>query len=159
MIRVVMPIKLPAKTKILCSPPGKRTNGGFTLLEVLVSLAILGIAVTVIFQLFSANLRSLSVSEDYLTGVLEAQAKMREIVSEEELEEKSLSGFTPGGYRYEVSVSQTLSERSDTLPKKLVEVELKLFWFKGAKEKSLILKSLKMIDNLNPVQTTAARGT
>jgi prepilin-type N-terminal cleavage/methylation domain-containing protein len=154
-----MPIKLPSKTKILCSPTGKRTNGGFTLLEVLVSLAILGIAITVIFQLFSANLRALTVSEDYVTGVLEAQAKMREIVSKEELEEKSLSGLTPSGYRYEVSITQTLSERSDTLPKKLVEVVLKLFWYKGAKEKSLILRSLKMIDNLNPVQTAPARGT
>jgi hypothetical protein len=125
---------------------------------VLVALSILGIAITVIFQLFSANLRSLSVSEDYLNGVLEAQAKMREIVSEEELEEKSLSGFTAGGYRYEAAITQTLSERSDTLPKKMVEVELKLFWHKGGKEKNLVLKSLKMIDNPNPVQTASAGG-
>ncbi len=39
-------------------------TAGFTLLEVLVALALLGVGVVVVLQLFSANLRSISASED-----------------------------------------------------------------------------------------------
>ena len=39
---------------------------GFTLIEVLVSVVLLGIAVAIVLQLFSANVRALATSEDYI---------------------------------------------------------------------------------------------
>ena len=125
--------------------PERKAEAGFTLLEVLVSLSLLGIAVTVIFQLYSANLRSIAVSEDYVAATLEAQSQMREIVTGEEIAEKSWSGFTANGYRYEVSIAEALSERAENLSIILVEIELRLFWTKGKKEKTLVVKTLKMI--------------
>jgi prepilin-type N-terminal cleavage/methylation domain-containing protein len=65
----------------MTGPGLKMGKAGFTLLEVLVSLSLLGIAVTVIFQLYSANLRSIAGSEDYVAAALEAQSQMREIVT------------------------------------------------------------------------------
>ena len=129
----------------MTGPGLKMGKAGFTLLEVLVSLSLLGIAVTVIFQLYSANLRAIAGSEDYVAATLEAQSQMREIVTGEEIAEKSWSGLTANGYRYDVSIAEALSERAENLPTILVEIELRLFWTKGKKEKTLVVKTLKMI--------------
>ena len=50
---------------------------GFTLLEVLVATAILGMAIAVILQLFSANLRAIALSRDYVSASIKAEAKMK----------------------------------------------------------------------------------
>jgi len=125
--------------------PWKET-AGFTLLEVLVALALLGMAVTVVLQLFSANLRSISASEEYVAGSLEAQAKMREVLEEKDISEGTRNGITDNGYRFQVFVSDNLTERSESLPVKLMEVEVKVYWTQGNKDKSLTLKTLKMVE-------------
>jgi prepilin-type N-terminal cleavage/methylation domain-containing protein len=119
---------------------------GFTLLEVLVALALLGIAVTAVLQLFSANLKSLSASEQYVAGSLEAQSKMREVLDGQEFSERTWSGVTGNGYRFQVSVTDSLPERVENLRVKLVAVEVKVYWDRGASEKSLTLKTMKMIE-------------
>jgi general secretion pathway protein I len=123
-----------------------KETAGFTLLEVLVALALLGIAVTAILQLFSANLKSISASEEYVAGSLEAQSKMQEVLDGTEFPEKSWNGVTNNGYRFQVSVSDALKERAETLPVKLVAVEVKVYWTQGTMEKSLTLKTMKMVE-------------
>jgi general secretion pathway protein I len=124
----------------------RKETAGFTLLEVLVALALLGMAVTVVLQLFSANLRSISASEEYVAGSLEAQAKMREVLEEKDISEGTRNGITDNGYRFQVFVSDNLTERSESLPVKLMEVEVKVYWTQGNKDKSLTLKTLKMVE-------------
>jgi general secretion pathway protein I len=57
-----------------------RGQGGFTLLEVLVAVAILGLTVVVSIQGFAAGLRLLKVSGDHQHAVLLADQKAREVV-------------------------------------------------------------------------------
>ncbi len=52
---------------------------GFTLIEVVVALAILGLAVVTIIQLFSQGLRLLKLSGDHQRAVLLADQKAREV--------------------------------------------------------------------------------
>ena len=54
---------------------------GFTLIEVIVSLVIMGISIVTILQLFSGGLRSIKVSDDYLRAAILAQNKMNELES------------------------------------------------------------------------------
>lgn len=117
---------------------------GFTLLEVLVALAILGIAITVVLQLFSANLRAVSSSDDYVSAVIKAEARMREILDDEKLTERSWSEATDDGYRIDVSVSDTSKERTENLQVRLLKIDMTLRWTKGTKERSLTLRTLKM---------------
>lgn len=118
---------------------------GFTLLEVLIAVAILGIAVAVVLQLFSANLRALSASEDYVAASAKAEAEMREILDDDNLTAKSLSETTDDGYRVDVSVSETLQERTANLQVTLMEISLTVFWTKGIKERSLTLRTIKAV--------------
>jgi prepilin-type N-terminal cleavage/methylation domain-containing protein len=128
-----------------------RFPSGFTLLEILVSLSIVAIAITVVLQLFSADLRALSVSEDYLSAVTKAEAKMREVLDNEDLKETSWSEATPDGYRTEVTVAEVLKERTDLLQVKLLEVGLTVYWIKGTKEKKLTLRTMKVVNKIESV--------
>ena len=130
-------------------------HSGFTLLEVLVSLAIIAIAVTVVLQLFSADLRAISASENYLSAVTKAEAKMREVLDDENLAEKAWSDVTPDGYRMDIYVSDVLKDRTNTLPVRLVEVGLTMRWTTGIKEKVLTLKTMKLINKVTLATTPA----
>jgi prepilin-type N-terminal cleavage/methylation domain-containing protein len=118
---------------------------GFTLLEVLVAVSIIGIAIVVILQLFSANLRNISDSSDYVEAATRAEVKMRETLDNDSLLEKSYSEITNDGYRMDVAVTETLKERTENLQVRLFEIALTVHWTKGAKEKSMTLKSMKVI--------------
>jgi hypothetical protein len=120
------------------------------LLEVLVSLSIVAIAVTVVLQLFSADLRAIAASDDYASAVVKAEAKMREVLDNEDLAETSWSEATPDGYRMDVSISDVLKEKTNNLQVRLLEIGLTTRWFKGTKEKMLSLRTMKIINKLAP---------
>jgi prepilin-type N-terminal cleavage/methylation domain-containing protein len=119
---------------------------GFTLLEVLVALAVMAIAVTIVVQLFSVNLRTVTASKGMTMAVARAEARITEIVSAETLAEKVWSETTEEGYRIDVSISEILKDRTDNLPVKLLEVSLTTHWIEGRKEKSFKLKTVRMTD-------------
>ena len=123
---------------------------GFTLLEVLVSLAIMAIAITLVMQLFSANLRAVVRSGDMTSATVRGESRMREILAEPSLTETTWSEITEDGYRMDVAVSEVMRERTDNLPVKLMEVALTVHWMDGIREKSLRLKTMKMVDKTAP---------
>ena len=125
--------------------PLSSTNG-FTLLEILVALAILATAVTIMFQLFSASLRNIAVSEDVVAASLKAEAKMREVLSKEELVVDSWEEQTDDGYRFVVNITDTLQQKTDSLPMQLLQVDVAITWTKNSKERSLRLKTYKTVN-------------
>ena len=129
--------------------PSRETllNGekGFTLLEVLVALAILGIAVTVIIQLFSANLRTLSASEDYVSASLQGAAKMRALLDDIDLDEKAWTEISPEGYRLDIAVKEGLTDRTEILPVRLLDIALTIQWTKGNRVRSMTFQTLKLV--------------
>ena len=127
-----------------------RCRHAFTLLEVLVSLSIVAIAVTVVLQLFSADLRAIAASDDYAAAVIRAEAKMREVLDKEDLTETSWSEATPDGYRMDVYITDVLKEKTNNLQVRLLAVSLTTRWFKGTKEKMLNLRTMKIISKLAP---------
>jgi type II secretion system protein I len=122
------------------------SSKGFTLLEILVALAILATAVTIIFQLFSAGLRNIAVSEDAVSAAVRAEAKMREILSNEELAEDSWTETTPDGYTFAVSITGALQQKTDSLPVEVLEIDLAITWTKNSKERLFRLKTYKTVN-------------
>ena len=120
-------------------------RAGFTLLEVLVATALLGIAVAVILQLFSSNLRALSVSEDFVHASIKAEAKMREVLDNDKPSETSFSETTDDGYRMDIWIKDTLKERTENIDIKLFQIDVTVRWTKGTKERSFTLRSLKSV--------------
>jgi prepilin-type N-terminal cleavage/methylation domain-containing protein len=119
---------------------------GFTLLEVLVAIALLGIAITVVLQLFSANLRAIAASEDYVSAIIKAEAKMRDVLDDQDISEKSWSETTDDGYRIDVSIYDAVKDRTENLQVRLLEINLIIRWIKDTKERSLTLKAMKVTE-------------
>ena len=132
-----------------------RSERGFTLIEILASLTLIGVAVVYLVQLFSANLRTIGTSQDYMEALTRAEAVMREITERDKIEEASWQEETDQGYRVAVSVSEAEKERTEDLPVKLLRIEMTFSWETASRKKSLTLKSLKVverIDNRNSVE-------
>ncbi len=125
-----------------------RSISGFTLLEVLVSLSIVAIAITVMLQLFSLGLRSIAAAEENSAAVVKAEAKMRELLDSDELPETAWTEATPDGYRMDISVTDALKERTKNLQVRVVQVALTTRWYKGTKEKTLTLRTLKTVSRV-----------
>ena len=121
------------------------SDRGFTLLETLVATSLLGIAIAVILQLFSANLHSISESGDYVAATTMAEVKMREVLDNSDLAEKSYSEVTDDGYRMDVSITEALKDRTENLQVRLFEIALTMHWTDGSKEKSMTLRSMKAV--------------
>src|SRR3989442_2806335 len=67
---------------------------GFTLLEVLIALAILGLAVVAVIRGFAQDMRLLKLSGDHQSAILLADRKVREVlVPEEQREHGEEAGF------------------------------------------------------------------
>jgi len=121
----------------------RNSQRGFTLIEILASLAILSIALVVILQLFSINLKGITTSDSYADAVMKSESIMRNILDDEKLEEKSWSETTEDGYVIDVSITETGNERTENLMMKLMEIDLSLRWQEGTKERKLTLKTMK----------------
>jgi len=131
-------LRMPAMTK--------RGNSGFTLLEILVALALISISLLVIVRLFSADLRGIAVSEDYVSGVVKAETRMRELLDDDSLSEKQWTEVTDDGYRIDADVKETLKERSDNLQVKMLDIGITVTWRKGQKDRSVALRTLKVVN-------------
>lgn len=118
-------------------------NRGFTLLEVLAAVAITGMALAVILQLFSANLRGLAASDEYLAASIAAEEKMREVISKGDFSPQTWSETTREGYSVEYSVSPAFTERSDGLLVELHEITLTLRYTGGSKERAITLRTMR----------------
>jgi hypothetical protein len=70
---------------------------------------------------------------------------MREILDESDITDKTYSEITNDGYKVDVSISEIAKDRSENLNVKLFEIDLKLSWLKGNKEKFINLKTMKLV--------------
>ena len=132
-------------------PAGKGAGRkGFTLLEVLVALAVIAIAITMVLQLFSADLRAIVRSGDLTSATIRGESRMREILAESSLTEKAWSEITEDGYRMDVVISEVVKERTDNLPVRLMLVAVTVRWMEGIREKSLFLRTMRMVDKAVP---------
>jgi general secretion pathway protein I len=123
---------------------------GFTLIEVVVAMAILGIGITIILELFSGSLRLLRTSGEYTKAVNYARVKMEEITVKPTVNEGIEEGEFDGAYRWQVDVKRVdiLPPRIETdfkPPVELFQVKLIVLWKSGTKERSTVLETYRTI--------------
>jgi general secretion pathway protein I len=125
------------------------TTTGFTLIEVVIALAILGIGLTVIIELFSGGLRLARTSEEYTKAMNFARMKMEEITSKQKIEEGSDEGKCDDDtFRWQVKIKKTdllpIEKDSDFKPPiELFQVIVDILWQSGSKERSARIESYK----------------
>jgi hypothetical protein len=110
-----------------------------------VSVALLAMAVTVVLQLFSADLRAISASEEYVKATARANAAMRDVLDDDTLDVKSLGENTEDGYALNVNIDEVLKERTENLQVRVLEITLTLNWTQGTKTRSITLRTQKTV--------------
>ncbi len=126
-----------------------RSNPGFTLIEVVVALAILGIGLTIIIELFSGGLRLGRASMEYTKAVNYARMKMEETMAKSAIEEGTQEGESDDKtFRWQMGVKKvdllSIDKSLDYKPPvELFKFKIDVFWKSGSKEKSTSVESLK----------------
>ena len=139
-----------------------RDRAGFTLMEIMVSLAIIGIALVTILQLFSGALRSARLSKDYSIALLEAKKKMDMIVAVRSIDDLDVlfeeEEFTQirEGYSYDIlgpdefdlpeglyTDVEDENGSPDDLDDQLYTVGIRINWGDG---KEITLNTIRMLE-------------
>jgi len=123
---------------------------GFTLLEVLVAMAILGVGLIVIIELFSGGLRLGRTAEEYTRAVGYARMKLEEISLAKTLEEGIEEGEFDREYRWQVEVKKVDllppgKETSYQPPVALYWVRIEVLWKSGIRERTTALESYRVL--------------
>ena len=126
-----------------------RDAKGFTLIEIVVALAILAIGLTVVLEGFAGGLRSAQVSEDYTKATWHGQTKMEEMLMTQELIEGVTEGTFDSQFSWKSEVKKVTpslgqDEKTETrLPVDLYQINVTVSWPRGAGKRSLELESLR----------------
>jgi len=118
---------------------------GFTLLEIMVAMVLICLVVVSVVQLSSANLRNLSASDDRIETLSRASEKMRAVLDSNLSEDKTWHEVDEEGYSYDITVAETLNERTDALAVKFLEITVAAQNAKDKRSKQMTLKTAKLV--------------
>ena len=124
---------------------------GFTLIEVVIAIAILGVALAVIFELFSGGLRLGRVSGEYVLAMNYASLKMEELTTKGEVREGTEEGEFNKEYRWQTFVKKLnllpIEEKGIDFkpPVELMNIKVNVLWMSGTKERSTSIESYKAV--------------
>ena len=126
---------------------------GFTLLEIMVSLVLICLVVVSVIQLSSANLRNLSASDDRIETLRRASEKMRQVLDGDLSEDKTWNDVDDDGYSYDVTVAETLKERTDALALKFLEITVSAQYTKDNRSKRMTLQTAKLVSKAKALKS------
>jgi Tfp pilus assembly protein PilV len=122
-------------------------------LEIMIALVLIAIVISSVIQLSSANLRNISSADGQVDALAYANSKMRDIIDAGETEDKSWSETDDNGYSYEITIAESLKNRTDSLAVKMEEITLVTSWMVGNKKKQITLKTAKLVSKSDSLKS------
>lgn len=128
----------------------KTGRNGFTLLEIVVALAILGIGLILIIELFSGGLRLGRTSEEYTRAVGYTRMKMEELQVAKSLEEGMQEGVFDRDFRWQVEVKKVdllppEREIQYKPPVELFHLRIDVLWNSGKQERATGIETYRVL--------------
>lgn len=122
---------------------------GFTLMEVLVAVTILGVSFVVLFEVLSGSLRTVSRIEDREMLIRTAQMRLNQIclVLRQGREPSARSGEFGGKYRWraEIEAAAEPEEEGPLRNYQLARVRLKVVWSGSQAENRYLLETMTWV--------------
>jgi len=129
---------------------------GFTLLEVLVATAIMGIAVVGVLSALSATMRSAARLTDYDRAVMLGRSKLDELLLDVHLQpgaivqgnfDPALMGGLEGGWRARLTPFETppgYPKSSAPTDQTLDRIELEMWWISGGQRRTFTVDGYRV---------------
>jgi len=126
---------------------------GFTLLEVVVAMTIVGVGVVNLLELFSMGLRTGSRSAVASEAITYGRQAMDEILLRRKIEDGPQQGALNKRVRWKVGI-QPVKQPSDTLslssPWELQEITLNVYVTDAGRDRSVELQTYRLVRKKNP---------
>jgi general secretion pathway protein I len=119
--------------------PGR--SAGFSLLEMLVAISILGLALGALYQAASGATRNVRTDEKYAYGVELAQSLLADN-AKVPLSGVNIQGETSGGFKWRVNTRPIKFQRSALPVGSLHDIEVGVAWVDGRKRREVVLNSV-----------------
>jgi len=126
-----------------------RQQDGYTLLEVLVAFAILGMSLAVLFRIFSAGVNNVGVASDYVQAVLIGEARLESLASESVLEPGMSQGIALGKFHWTRTISRELLPQLEMTERSTVasyRINVAVAWPAGRNTRQIELETLRIAD-------------
>jgi general secretion pathway protein I len=136
------------------SAVSRRPAAGFTLLEVLVALAILSLAIVAAIQGFAQGLRLLKLSGDHQRAVLVADEKAREVVVPEEGHDEGTEGPFAWERRVQLVEAPDLAPLGQVAAFRVYEIAVTVRW---DERRHVEIATLRTVPTAGPVQIPGRR--
>jgi len=133
-----------------------RNEKGFSLLEVIVALAIMAGGFLAVLNLFSGSVRSVDFSGQYLKAVTLANSKMNELEILNFIVDRQTGSFkNEENYRWELDIAPYDSDLNDEKSNiQLQKVLLKVLWEDNGSPRNIELATLRLEGQTLPIPDT-----
>ena len=123
-----------------------RNEKGFTLLEIIASLAILAVGILTLVQLFSGSMNQAAQADRYLNGVYLAQQKFSQLEMDGFNTDDNEGTFEDETYRWQLEILPYESSlNSEDARIELQKVSLRVYWEDKNQEREVQLVSLNIL--------------
>lgn len=129
-----------------CTPQ----SGGFTLLEVVVALAIAAVALVGLFQAGSGGMFAVDTAARAQEAVQRAQSHLAAVGRDAALVQGDFTDDDGGGYRWQLRVRPVATHQAlapggnAAIPATLYDVEVAISWPGRSGDRSVVLKTLRL---------------
>lgn len=131
-------------------------EAGFTLLEVIVALTLLGLLYAAAFGVFAAGMRSSGASANYTRAVLEGERILNEILTNG-MASDTTQGVLDSGYRWKADRVRAPSTNNEG-PAQLLRVQVSVWWPSPRGEQQFDLETWAMAPNHPPATNADGSG-
>lgn len=124
--------------------PAERASNGFTLIEVLVALAIAAIGLAFFLSAAGVGLQNTSLADQYVQATRRAQSRLAQAGLTVPLKQGDYSGDDGGGFRWQVTVATPIVHPGQTASAALYPVEVRESWPSGLSRREVLLRSERL---------------
>ena len=117
------------------------SSGGFSLLEMLVAIAILSVSLAALYQAATGATRNVRTAERYAYGVELARSLLAQN-AQVPASGVGDAGQTDSGYRWEVNSVARPQPRGSRVRAQLHDLQVVVSWEDGSKTRSIVLDSV-----------------